>query len=61
MLGCFIAVVLFPLWWIVAFWRVPKTRVIGGTVTEKEVPLDGPQIEFGVFLRCLCMLTDARS
>ena len=43
----YIALVLFPLWWIAACWRVPKTRVVGGTDTEKAVPLDDPQIEFG--------------
>ena len=43
----YIALVLFPLWWVGAFWRVPKTRVVGGTDTEKAVPLDDPQIEFG--------------
>ena len=43
----YIALVLFPLWWIAALWRVPKTRVVGGTDTEKVVPLSDPQIEFG--------------
>ena len=66
----YIALVLFPLWWIAALWRVPKTRVVGGTDTEKAVPLDDPQVEFGA-LRCafvyVCWLslndrwTDARS
>ncbi|KAI9510008.1 hypothetical protein F5148DRAFT_667823 [Russula earlei] len=42
----YLALVLFPLWWIGAVWRVPKTRVVGGTDTEKAVPLDDPQIEF---------------
>ncbi|KAH9035879.1 hypothetical protein EDB85DRAFT_1862620 [Lactarius pseudohatsudake] len=42
----YIALVLFPLWWVGAVWRVPKTRVVGGTDTEKAVPLDDPQIEF---------------
>ena len=45
----YIALVLFPLWWVGAVWRVPKTRVVGGTDTEKAVPLDDPQIEFGAF------------
>ena len=45
----YIAFVLFPLWWVAAFWRVPQTRVVGGTDTEKAVPLDDPQIEFGTF------------
>jgi len=39
--------VLFPLWWVGAVWRVPQTRTVGGTDTEKAVPLDDPQIEFG--------------
>ncbi len=43
----YIALVLFPLWWVGAVWRVPQTRVVGGTDTEKAVPLDDPQIEFG--------------
>jgi hypothetical protein len=47
----YIALVIFPLWWVGAFWRVPKTRVVGGTDTEKAVPLDDPQIEFGACLR----------
>ncbi|KAI9451106.1 hypothetical protein BJY52DRAFT_1191230 [Lactarius psammicola] len=42
----YIALVLFPLWWVGAVWRVPETRVVGGTDTEKAVPLDDPQIEF---------------
>jgi hypothetical protein len=46
----YIALVLFPLWWIAAVWRVPKTRVVGGTDTEKAVPLDDPQIEFGALV-----------
>ena len=40
----------FPLWWIGAVWRVPQTRVVGGSDTEKAVPLDDPQIEFGALL-----------
>jgi hypothetical protein len=44
-----IALVLCPLWWIAAFWRVPKTRVVGGTDKEKAMPLDDPQVEFGAF------------
>ena len=43
----YLAPVLFPLWWVGAVWRVPQTRVVGGTDTEKAVPLDDPQIEFG--------------
>jgi len=43
----YLALVLFPLWWVGAVWRVPQTRTVGGTDTEKAVPLDDPQIEFG--------------
>ena len=43
----YLALVIFPLWWVGAVWRVPQTRVVGGTDTEKAVPLDDPQIEFG--------------
>jgi hypothetical protein len=43
----------FPLWWIGAVWRVPQTRVVGGSDTEKAVPLDDPQIEFGALLSFL--------
>jgi hypothetical protein len=46
----YLGLVLFPLWWIGAVWRVPQTRVVGGTDTEKAVPLDDPQIEFGAFV-----------
>ena len=46
----YVGLVIFPLWWIGAVWRVPQTRVVGGTDTEKAVPLDDPQIEFGAFL-----------
>ncbi|KAI0265564.1 hypothetical protein BC834DRAFT_824643 [Gloeopeniophorella convolvens] len=41
----YVAFVLFPLWWVGAVWRVPRTRHVGGTDTEKAVPLDDPQIE----------------
>jgi len=54
----YIALVFFPLWWVAAFWRVPKTRVVGGTDTEKAVPLDDPQIEFDALswrFRCRVM------
>src|SRR6266404_256067 len=44
----YIALVLFPLWWVGAFWRVLKTRVVEGTDTEKAMPLDDPQIDFGM-------------
>jgi hypothetical protein len=45
-----LAYVLFPLWWLGAVWRVPETRLVGGTDTEKAVPLDDLQIEFGACL-----------
>jgi hypothetical protein len=43
----YLALVLFPLWWLGAVWHVPETRLVGGTGTEKAVPLDDPQVEFG--------------
>jgi hypothetical protein len=56
----YFALVVFPLWWVGALWRVPQTRVVGGTDTEKAVPLDDPQIEFGAFAfssKGFCFLT----
>ncbi|KAI0694798.1 hypothetical protein C8Q76DRAFT_758256 [Earliella scabrosa] len=41
----FIGFVLFPLWWVASFWRIPQTRRVGGTDTEKAVTLDDPQVE----------------
>lgn len=46
----YLAFVPFPLWWVGAVWRVPQTRIVGGTDTEKAVPLDDPQIEFGALV-----------
>jgi hypothetical protein len=46
----YVALVLFPLWLLGAVWRVPETRLVWGTDTEKAVPLDDPQIEFGAWL-----------
>lgn len=43
----YFALVPFPLWFVGAVWRVPHTRVVGGTDNEKAVPLDDPQVEFG--------------
>jgi hypothetical protein len=40
--------------------RCCLARVVGGTDTEKAVPLDDPQIEFGAFSRCLCVLAFAQ-
>jgi hypothetical protein len=69
----YFALVPFPLWFVGAVWRVPHTRVVGGTDNEKAVPLDDPQVEFGasfvfVFLfgrgkssRDVYVSTDARS
>jgi len=42
----YFALVPFPLWFVGAVWRVPHTRVVGGTDNEKAVPLDDPQVEF---------------
>ncbi|KAI0763526.1 hypothetical protein BD413DRAFT_203684 [Trametes elegans] len=41
----FIGFVLFPLWYVASFWRIPKTRLVGGTDPEKAVTLDDPQVE----------------
>ncbi|EJF60956.1 hypothetical protein BD309DRAFT_859917 [Dichomitus squalens] len=41
----FIGFILFPLWWLASFWRIPQTRRVGGTDTEKAVTLDDPQVE----------------
>jgi hypothetical protein len=46
----YLALVFFPLWWLGAVWRMPQTWLVGGTDTEKAVPLDDPQIEFGACL-----------
>ena len=60
----FIGFVLFPLWWFASFWRIPPTRVVGGTDTEKAVALDDPQVEHGecfrVLLRCAVRLRQPR-
>ncbi|KAL0960956.1 hypothetical protein HGRIS_005956 [Hohenbuehelia grisea] len=42
----FIGFILFPLWWFAAFWRIPRTRHVGGNEVEKAVTLDDPQVEF---------------
>ncbi|KAI0823993.1 hypothetical protein BC628DRAFT_1323683 [Trametes gibbosa] len=41
----FIGFVLFPLWYVASVWRIPQTRQVGGTDTEKAVTLDDPQVE----------------
>ncbi|EIW52420.1 uncharacterized protein TRAVEDRAFT_40715 [Trametes versicolor FP-101664 SS1] len=41
----FIGFVLFPLWYVASFWRIPQTRQVGGSDTEKAVTLDDPQVE----------------
>ncbi|CDO72190.1 hypothetical protein BN946_scf184970.g42 [Trametes cinnabarina] len=41
----FLGFILFPLWYVASFWRIPKTRQVGGTDTEKAVTLDDPQVE----------------
>lgn len=43
----FLGFILFPLWYLASFWRIPKTRQVGGTDTEKAVTLDDPQVEHG--------------
>ena len=47
----FIGFVPFPVWWLASFWRIPETRRVGGTDTEKAVTLDDPQVEHGAYLR----------
>jgi len=54
----FVGFVLFPLWWAASVMRTPKTRHVGGSDTEKAVPLDDPQIEYDAHawrLRCRIM------
>ncbi|PIL35142.1 hypothetical protein GSI_02931 [Ganoderma sinense ZZ0214-1] len=54
----FMGFILFPLWWFASFWRIPPTRVVGGTDTEKAVALDDPQVEHDARswrLRCRIM------
>ncbi|RDX48887.1 hypothetical protein OH76DRAFT_1404461 [Lentinus brumalis] len=54
----FIGFVIFPLWWVASFWRIPQTRRVGGTDTEKAVTLDDPQVEHDARswrLRCRIM------
>ncbi|KAI0793020.1 hypothetical protein BC629DRAFT_1287207 [Irpex lacteus] len=41
----YISFILFPLWWVAALLPIPRTRHVGGSDTEKAVPLDDPQIE----------------
>ncbi|KAH9891911.1 hypothetical protein C8Q73DRAFT_746908 [Cubamyces lactineus] len=41
----FLGFIFFPLWYLASFWRIPKTRQVGGTDTEKAVTLDDPQVE----------------
>lgn len=52
----FVGFVLFPLWWVASFWRIPRTRRVGGTDTEKAVTLDDPQVEHGECLACLSLV-----
>ncbi|KAL4256945.1 hypothetical protein AB1N83_011134 [Pleurotus pulmonarius] len=42
----FFGFIIFPLWWVASFWRIPRTRKMGGTDVEKAVVLDDPQVEF---------------
>ncbi|KAI0629978.1 hypothetical protein C8Q77DRAFT_1064680 [Trametes polyzona] len=41
----FLGFILFPLWYVASVWRIPQTRQVGGTDTEKAVTLDDPQVE----------------
>ncbi|KIP03095.1 hypothetical protein PHLGIDRAFT_121893 [Phlebiopsis gigantea 11061_1 CR5-6] len=41
----FIGFIPFPVWWLASFLRIPETRRVGGTDTEKAVTLDDPQVE----------------
>ncbi|EPT00276.1 hypothetical protein FOMPIDRAFT_1123076 [Fomitopsis schrenkii] len=41
----FAGFILFPLWWLAAFWPIPRTRRVGDTDAEKAVTLDDPQVE----------------
>ena len=49
----FVGFILFPIWWVASFWRIPETRRVGGTDTEKAVTLDDPQVEHGECTVCL--------
>ena len=46
----FVGFILFPVWWLAAFWPIPKTRRVGDTDAEKAVTLDDPQVEHGAWL-----------
>lgn len=46
----FAGFILFPLWWLAAFWPIPRTRRVGDTDAEKAVTLDDPQVEHGAWL-----------
>ncbi|KAJ3810002.1 hypothetical protein F5876DRAFT_42702 [Lentinula aff. lateritia] len=42
----FLGFIIFPVWWIAAFLKIPKTRSIeGGHDGQKSVVLDDPQVE----------------
>ncbi|KAJ3830705.1 hypothetical protein F5880DRAFT_1467964 [Lentinula raphanica] len=42
----FLGFILFPVWWIAAFLKIPRTRSIeGGLDGQKSVVLDDPQVE----------------
>ncbi|KZT12173.1 uncharacterized protein LAESUDRAFT_641902 [Laetiporus sulphureus 93-53] len=54
----FVGFIVFPIWWIASFLPIPKTREVGGTDTEKAVPLDDPQVEHDAIIwrkRCRIM------
>lgn len=46
----FVGFILFPIWWLAAFWPIPKTRRVGDGDAEKAVTLDDPQVEHGAWL-----------
>jgi hypothetical protein len=43
----FLGFIIFPIWWVASFLKVPKTRTVGGTDVEKAVVVDDPQVEHG--------------
>jgi hypothetical protein len=45
----FLGFIIFPIWWVASFLKVPKTRTVGGTDVEKAVVVDDPQVEHGEY------------
>lgn len=52
----FLGFVFFPFWWVASLWRIPKTRTVGGTDTEKAVVVDDPQVEHGTSMTLYFLL-----